>query len=63
MLNVGTNGFALCLRRWVMASHTDPMTNLPLDESQLTPAFSLRNAIQEYLEHMKKTEEKKETDP
>jgi hypothetical protein len=41
------------------------MTNLPLDESQLTPAVSLRNAIQEYLEHLRKKEpkENQEKDP
>ena len=37
---------------------TDPLTNLPLDESELTPALNLRNAIQEYLAAARLEEQK-----
>nr|CAB3469766.1 unnamed protein product [Digitaria exilis] len=42
------------IRCWLSSGHdTSPMTNLPLGHSQLTPNYSLRSAIQEWLQQQR----------
>jgi hypothetical protein len=35
---------------WISHHHTSPMTNLPLQHTQLTPNLALRSAIKEWLD-------------